>query len=68
MPEEPINMDKLCRYFNKDTIEKWDTEEYLQAVDLTRSCLQLIDSKRPTAAEALEHPFLKEVMEKKPYK
>ncbi|KAG1147639.1 hypothetical protein G6F37_003896 [Rhizopus arrhizus] len=68
MPEEPMNMDELCRYFNKDTIEKWDTEEYLQAVDLTRNCLQLIDSKRPTAAEALEHPFLKEVMEKKSYK
>lgn len=67
MPEDAIGMDELCRYFNNGTIETWDKRDYLLAVDLMKNCLQLIDSKRLSAAEALKHPFLKEVMESKPY-
>ncbi|KAG1170736.1 hypothetical protein G6F70_005186 [Rhizopus microsporus] len=67
MPEDAIGMDELCRYFNNSTIETWDKRDYLLAVDLMKNCLQLIDSKRLSAAEALKHPFLKEVMESKPY-
>ncbi|CEG75560.1 hypothetical protein RMATCC62417_10581 [Rhizopus microsporus] len=67
MPEGAIGMDELCRYFNNGTIETWDRHDYLLAVDLMKNCLQLIDSKRLSAAEALKHPFLKEVMESKSY-
>ncbi|KAG1473966.1 hypothetical protein G6F56_000638 [Rhizopus delemar] len=66
MPEDPIDMDELCRYFNNDTIRKWDKSDYLLAVDLTKGCLQLVDSKRLTATEALKHPFLQEVMKTNP--
>ncbi|PHZ09733.1 kinase-like protein [Rhizopus microsporus ATCC 52813] len=67
MPEGAIGMDELCRYFNNGTIETWDKHDYLLAVDLMKNCLQLIDSNRLSAAEALKHPFLKEVMETKSY-
>ncbi|KAI9266951.1 kinase-like domain-containing protein [Sporodiniella umbellata] len=62
MPEDPIDMDGLCKQFNGETVKKWDRNDYLLALDLTKSCLQLIDAKRPSAAEALKHPFLKEAM------
>ncbi|CAO3665503.1 unnamed protein product [Rhizopus stolonifer] len=64
MPEEAPDMDELCRALNNDKIVTWDNDDYLLALDLTKKCLQLIDSDRVTASDALKHPFLKEVASK----
>ncbi|KAI7896419.1 kinase-like domain-containing protein, partial [Mucor mucedo] len=58
IPEEEMNIELLCREMNNDNIKKWDGEEFLQAVDLMKHCLVLIHTKRYTAKEALNHPFL----------
>lgn len=59
IPEEEIDIEHLCREMNKENIDKWDNEEFLQAIDLLKNCLVLIHTKRYTATEALNHPFLK---------
>ncbi|CAO3675789.1 unnamed protein product [Rhizopus stolonifer] len=64
MLEEALDMDELCRTLNNDKIVTWDNDDYLLALDLTKKCLQLIDSDRVTASDALEHPFLKGVTSK----
>ncbi|KAI9485403.1 MAG: kinase-like domain-containing protein [Benjaminiella poitrasii] len=56
--EEELDLADLCRDLNQEGLEKWDQDEYLQAIDLMKQCLQLIHTKRPTANEALNHPFL----------
>jgi len=57
IPENPVDLDSFCRDFNKTGVEKWDPQDYASAVDLMKQCLQLIHTNRPTAADALNHPF-----------
>lgn len=58
IPEDEVDLAELCRRLNKENVEKWDNDEYLQAIDLLKNCLQLIHTNRYTADEALNHPFL----------
>ncbi|KAL7311495.1 Cell division control protein 7 [Mucor circinelloides] len=57
IPEDPVDLATFCRDINKEGVEKWDQQEYASAVDLMKHCLQLIHTNRPTAADALNHPF-----------
>ncbi|GAN09607.1 cell division control protein [Mucor ambiguus] len=63
IPEDPVDLDSFCRDINKTGVEKWDPQEYASAVDLTKQCLQLIHTNRPTAADALNHPFFTSMKE-----
>ncbi|KAI8987004.1 kinase-like domain-containing protein [Pilobolus umbonatus] len=56
--ELPIPFEEICRCMNKSRVDGWDKNEFMEAIDLTKSCLQLIHSERITASKALEHPFL----------
>lgn len=60
IPEERCDLADLCRTINKDKVDAWDHKEFILAVDLMDQCLQLIHTKRCTATEALNHPFLKQ--------
>ncbi|KAI7904404.1 kinase-like domain-containing protein [Cokeromyces recurvatus] len=59
IPEEELDLATFCQEINQNGIKKWEQKEYHQAVDLMKKCLELIHTKRPTASEALNHPFLK---------
>ncbi|KAI8072115.1 kinase-like domain-containing protein [Thamnidium elegans] len=59
IPEEEIDLTDLCRIMNKENVDKWDPEEFLQATDLLKHCLVLIHTNRYTATAALSHPFFK---------
>lgn len=59
IPNGELDLATLCKDLNQEQVEKWDKEEFLLAVDLMKQCLSLIHTKRPTASEALNHPFFK---------
>lgn len=58
IPEEEMDLEELCRTMNKEHVDRWDPEEFLQAIDLLKHCLVLIHTNRYTATAALSHPFL----------
>lgn len=50
---------KLCEVLHKERIATWDPLDYQNALDLLNRCLDLDNTTRITAAEAVEHDFLK---------
>ncbi|GAA5807449.1 hypothetical protein MFLAVUS_000810 [Mucor flavus] len=58
IPEEEVDLEYLCRNMNRENVDKWDPEEFSQAIDLLKHCLVLIHTNRYTATAALHHPFL----------
>ncbi|GAA5814965.1 hypothetical protein MFLAVUS_008469 [Mucor flavus] len=58
LPATKIPWKKLAEHLNKETIVKWDTDEFHQALDLLEKTLDLNKDTRITAEEALKHPFL----------
>lgn len=57
IPTHELDMATLCRQLNPEQSKKWDEDEFLSAVDLMKWCLTLKHTLRPTAEEALKHPF-----------
>lgn len=53
-----MDLGDLCRTMNKENVDKWNPEEFSQAIDLLKHCLVLIHTNRYTATAALNHPFL----------
>jgi cell division control protein 7 len=59
IPNDELDLARLCTDLNPEQAAKWDQQEYILAVDLMKKCLSLIHTQRPTAIEALNHPFFK---------
>ncbi|OAD75426.1 hypothetical protein PHYBLDRAFT_123890 [Phycomyces blakesleeanus NRRL 1555(-)] len=55
----PYNLGSICKTLNSRMFEAWNQTDLKNAIDLMTKCLALKSDERITAAEALEHPFLK---------
>ncbi|KAI9021641.1 kinase-like domain-containing protein [Phycomyces nitens] len=55
----PYNLGSICKTLNSRMFESWNQTDLKNAIDLMNKCLALKSDDRITAAEALDHPFLK---------